>query len=204
MVMPNKLARRPRCLPFQMDATWVASNDGDLERIVAVQRALDIVQRSVRAVIGAGFLFALGLNFANVVMRYIFHAPIYWAEEVMIFTFVWCVFLGAALVTLSGDHLRVEFLQWVLPRPARLALAAVIHLTAAVVMLFVAWRAVTLLDLIMRLEQKSIIAEIPMVVPYGAVLVGSILMSAASFIRASGLVVGAVDPRTVAIGGREE
>jgi TRAP-type C4-dicarboxylate transport system permease small subunit len=153
-------------------------------------RALDLVQRAIRVVIGAGFLFALGLNFANVVMRYIFHAPIYWAEEVMIFTFVWCVFLGAAVVTLTSDHLRVEFLEWALPPLMRRALAVVIHVTAGLVMSFVAWRASTLVELIMRLQQTSIIAEIPMFVPYGAVLVGSILMSVASLIRAIQLVGG--------------
>jgi TRAP-type C4-dicarboxylate transport system permease small subunit len=157
-------------------------------------RALDLVQRAIRVVIGAGFLFALGLNFANVVMRYIFHAPIYWAEEVMIFTFVWCVFLGAAVVTLTSDHLRVEFLEWALPSSMRCALAVVIHVTAGLVMSFVAWRASTLVELIMRLQQTSIIAEIPMFVPYGAVLVGSILMSIAAFIRAIGLLAGYPDP----------
>jgi TRAP-type C4-dicarboxylate transport system permease small subunit len=157
-------------------------------------RALDLVQRAIRVVIGVGFLFALGLNFTNVVMRYIFHAPIYWAEEVMIFTFVWCVFLGAAVVTLTSDHLRVEFLEWALPSSMRRALAVVIHVTAGLVMSFVAWRASTLVELIMRLQQTSIIAEIPMFVPYGAVLVGSILMSIAAFIRAIGLLAGYPDP----------
>jgi TRAP-type C4-dicarboxylate transport system permease small subunit len=57
-------------------------------------------------------------------------------------------------------------------------------------MSFVAWRASTLVELIMRLQQTSIIAEIPMFVPYGAVLVGSILMSVASLIRAIQLVGG--------------
>jgi C4-dicarboxylate transporter DctQ subunit len=108
----------------------------------------------------------------------------------MIFTFVWCVFLGAAHVTLSSDHLRVEFLEWALPAPLRRALSIFIHLTAAAVMSFVAWRASTLVELIMRLEQKSIIAEIPMFVPYGAVLLGSILISVASLIRAIQLVAG--------------
>ncbi len=157
---------------------------------MGVRKALGAVQTILRMAIGTGFLFALGLNFANVVLRYMFHAPIYWAEEVMIFTFVWCVFLGAALVALTGEHLRVELLEWVLPQSARRALATMIHLTAAIVMTFVAWRASTLVEMVARLQQKSIIAEIPMSVPYGAVLVGSILIALASLLRAAEIISG--------------
>jgi TRAP-type C4-dicarboxylate transport system permease small subunit len=153
--------------------------------------ALNALQATIAAIIGAGFLFALALNFANVVLRYAFHAPIYWAEEVMIFTFVWCVFLGAALVALRSDHLRVELLEWVLPAAGRRALAIVIHLATTGVMTFVAWRASALLELVLRLQQTSIIAEIPMAVPYGAVLLGSVLLALASLVRAAELAFGA-------------
>lgn len=152
--------------------------------------ALNVLLAALSALIGCGFLLALALNFANVVLRYAFHAPIYWAEEVMIFTFVWCVFLGAAVVALRGDHLRVELLDWALPAGARRVLGILIHLVAAAVMAFVAWRASSLLDLVLRLEQKSIVGEIPMAVPYGAVFVGSLLLVIASLIRAAQLTFG--------------
>lgn len=95
---------------------------------------LSVLQVALSALIGGGLLFALALNFANVILRYAFRAPIYWAEEVMIFTFVWCVFLGAAVVAFRGDHLRVELFEWILPADARRVLGVFIHLVAAVVM----------------------------------------------------------------------
>jgi TRAP-type C4-dicarboxylate transport system permease small subunit len=152
--------------------------------------ALSVLQAALSALIGGGLLFALTLNFANVVLRYAFRAPIYWAEEVMIFTFVWCVFLGAAVVALRGDHLRVELFEWILPVGVRRALGVFIHLVAAAVMTFVAWRASSLLELVLRLQQKSIVGEIPMAVPYGAVFVGSVLLIIASLIRAAQLTFG--------------
>jgi TRAP-type transport system small permease protein len=151
---------------------------------------LSVLQVALSALIGGGLLFALALNFANVILRYAFRAPIYWAEEVMIFTFVWCVFLGAAVVALRGDHLRVELFEWILPAGARRVLGVFIHLVAAVVMTFVAWRASSLLELVLRLQQKSIVGEIPMAVPYGAVFVGSVLLIIASLIRAAQLTFG--------------
>jgi TRAP-type C4-dicarboxylate transport system permease small subunit len=57
-------------------------------------------------------------------------------------------------------------------------------------MAFVAWRASSLLGLVLRLQQKSIVGEIPMAVPYGAVFVGSVLLVIASLIRAAQLTFG--------------
>jgi hypothetical protein len=71
-------------------------------RGVRMRMALNALERVIAVVIGCGFLFALALNFSNVVGRYVFHAPIFWAEEAMIYTFVWCVFLGAVFVALRG------------------------------------------------------------------------------------------------------
>jgi TRAP-type C4-dicarboxylate transport system permease small subunit len=137
---------------------------------LGARRVLHVVQVVLGAMMGCGFLFALGLNFLNVILRYTFHAPIYWAEEVMIFTFVWCVFLGAAVVALGGDHLRVGLLEWILPTRVKRILSIVIQLVTAVVMAFVAWRAAVVVELVLRLQQKSIIAEVPMIVP--ALLIG--------------------------------
>ena len=52
-----------------------------------------------RVIIGALILFSIALNFANVIGRYVFFSSIIWAEEVMIFIMVWCVFIGAILVS---------------------------------------------------------------------------------------------------------
>ncbi len=155
-----------------------------------VRTALNVLQTILGVAIGCGFLFALALNFTNVVLRYVFHAPIYWAEEVMIFTFVWCVFLGAAVVALRGEHLRVELLTWILPPEMQRGLGIVIHAVAATVMAFVAWRALTLFELVLRLQQKSIVGEIPMAVPFGAVLFGSVLLVIGSLVRIAELALG--------------
>lgn len=155
---------------------------------------LNTLEQLMAAVISCGFMFALALNFANVVGRYAFHAPIYWAEEAMIFTFAWCVFLGAALVALRSNHLRVELLDWVLPEKARRALAILSHLVTIVLMVFVAWHASSLVEMVQRVQQTSIVGEIPMTVPYGAVLVGSSLLAFASLVRTIELITGTEKP----------
>jgi TRAP-type C4-dicarboxylate transport system permease small subunit len=153
-----------------------------------MRSALNALERLIALVIGCVFLFALALNFANVVGRYAFRTPIFWAEEAMIFAFVWCVFLGAGLVALRGNHLRVELVEWVLPEGARRVLAILGHLLTIVLMTFVAWRAWALVELVQRVQQTSIVAEIPMTVPYGAVLIGSAFLALASLVRAAELI----------------
>lgn len=157
---------------------------------MSLTRVLEVTTAVLRAAVGGGFLFALALNFANVVLRYGFSAPIFWAEEAMIFVFAWCVFLSAALVALIGEHLSVELLGWILPPPFVRGLKLLTHVAAAVVMGFVAFHAWTLVTLVARLGQTSIIGEFPMALAYGAVLAGCALIVIASVLRVAELALG--------------
>lgn len=71
-------------------------------------RPVSIVLGVIRAVLGALILAGVGINFANVVGRYVFLKPIIWAEEVLVFIMVWCVMLGATLVTWENQHLILK------------------------------------------------------------------------------------------------
>ena len=44
-----------------------------------------------RAAIGLILLLAIAINFANIVGRYVFSAPLPWAEEVLSFLVIWGV-----------------------------------------------------------------------------------------------------------------
>ena len=66
-------------------------------------------------------LIAIALNFANIIGRYVFAAPIASAEEVMLFLFVGAVFLGNSVVGWEGRQIRMDV---VLHRPAGRCCAA--------------------------------------------------------------------------------
>ena len=55
--------------------------------------------RLIAALVGAMLIVAVAINFANVVGRYVFDKPLYWAEEAMSLLQVAFVVIGAALVT---------------------------------------------------------------------------------------------------------
>jgi TRAP-type C4-dicarboxylate transport system permease small subunit len=66
-------------------------------------------------------LIAVGLNFANVVGRYVFFRPIASAEEIMLFLLVGTVFLGNAVISFEGKQLRMDVILHALPSAMRRA-----------------------------------------------------------------------------------
>jgi C4-dicarboxylate transporter DctQ subunit len=62
------------------------------------------------------FVFAVLLGFVNVVLRYLFHASIYGAEEVFTFAFVWSIFIGFSTALKEERHVEVTVVYNYLPR----------------------------------------------------------------------------------------
>ena len=85
---------------------------------------------------------SVALNFANVVGRYFFNASIYWAEEVMLFLMVGCVFLGNGVVAWSGRQIRMDVIVGMMPEKVREVLKSVLradlHRVAVTIVVF-AW-----------------------------------------------------------------
>ena len=67
-----------------------------------ILRIVDRLVSVLRTAAGVLLVASIVLNFANVVGRYFFNSSIYWAEEVMLFLMVGCVFLGNGVVAWSG------------------------------------------------------------------------------------------------------
>lgn len=130
----------------------------------------------VRFVLGVLILLGVTINFANVVGRYVFLRPIMWAEEVLVFLMIWSVLLGAAVVTWEGRHLKMDALYNVAPPRTRRwvnVFGALVFLATAV---FVVVQSAGVVGVIARNGQRSVVADIPMSIPYAAIPVGFALM----------------------------
>src|SRR6476619_1101058 len=94
----------------------------------------------LRVVAGVLLAASVALNFVNVVARYFFNSSIFWAEEVMLFLMVGCVFLGNGVVAWSGRPLRMDVIVGMMPAYTRSVLALLSELTfivvAAVIVVF--------------------------------------------------------------------
>jgi TRAP-type C4-dicarboxylate transport system permease small subunit len=146
-------------------------------------RALGHVVSVVKLLVGGLMLFSIALNFANVVGRYVFASPIIWAEEAMIYIMVWCVFLGAVVVTWEGQHLKMDLLTMAARGGWRKALVAVSALVLLTACLYVLFNSAPVVKLMLDNDQRSVVADIPMAIPHAAVLIGFVLMAAAVIAR---------------------
>jgi TRAP-type C4-dicarboxylate transport system permease small subunit len=145
---------------------------------------LDRLLRSVRALVSALRVIAAALlvasvllNFANVVGRYFFSDSIYWAEEVMLYLMVGCVFLGNGVVAWSGRQLRMDVIVGMMPVAVQKLLALLYELTfiavAGIIVVF-SWPVIR--DL-WAFDQRSQSAEIPMWIPQVMVPAGLTIMA---------------------------
>jgi TRAP-type C4-dicarboxylate transport system permease small subunit len=140
--------------------------------------------RGVRALVSvlrilAGVLLvaSIALNFANVIGRYFFNMSIFWAEEVMLYLMVACVFLGNGVVAWSGRQLRMAVIVAMMPVPVQKVLALVAELTfivVAVAIVVFAWPVIRDLWLF---DQRSQSAELPMGIPQIMIPIGLSIMA---------------------------
>ncbi len=153
-----------------------------------------------KIIIGVLILGSIGLNFVNVIARYVFLAPIPWAEEVMIFVMIWCVFMGVILVAWDGTHLRMDLLSAILPSPWKEIVNFVTWASAVGICAFVSVQSWDATSLFARMGAKSVIAGIPMVVPHAAITLGFICLTIVFVVRVRQYLTGRFDAQAGARG----
>ena len=129
-----------------------------------------------RAAAGIFLIASVAINFANIVGRYFFSVSIPWAEEIMLFLMVGCVFTGCCAVAWEGRQIRMDVVVSMLPARLRDALAVLSELvmigTAGAVTVF-AWPVITQLA---AYDERSQAANFPLVIPQAMVPIGYSLM----------------------------
>jgi len=145
---------------------------------------IDYLLRGSRALVSvlrvlAGVLLGVSvlLNFINVVGRYFFHESIYWAEEVMLFLMVGCVFFGNGVVAWSGRQLRMDVLVNMTPKSVQKMLFLASELVMIGVCIAIAIFSWPVIRDLAAFDQRSQSAEIPMVIPQALVPIGLALMA---------------------------
>jgi C4-dicarboxylate transporter, DctQ subunit len=158
-----------------------------------------LVLAAPRLIVGAAIFVSVGLNFANIVGRYVFSAPIVWAEEILDYLMVWSVFLAAVLVTWEGRHIKMDLLSVMLPSPFKEVCNLVAAVLFAAVCVFMVWQSWTMTHLAYAMDQRSVAADIPMALAHAGVLLGFVGMLAAVLLRFRAYVVNAFGSETEAV-----
>ena len=130
-----------------------------------------------RAVAGICLLGSVAINFANIIGRYFFSVSIPWAEEIMLFLMVGCVFTGCCAVAWEGRQIRMDVVVSMLPEKGRqflnLLSELVLIATAGAVTAF-AWPVIAQLA---AFDERSQAANFPLVIPQAMIPIGYTLMA---------------------------
>lgn len=133
--------------------------------------------RSERAFVGGVIAFTSLLLFVNVLLRYVFHAPISWAEELTLYLMAWMVFVGGSVAVRTRGHMAIDLLPLVLSPANRRRLA--IFVAALSIAFFAAflWFSAQHVLRVRSAGQTTPIMGAPMWLAYLAMPAGSLLMA---------------------------
>ena len=141
-----------------------------------MHRAIDAAARLIEAVLAVALIGAVLLNFVNVIGRYGFGRSIFAADELQTYSMVYMAFVGAAVATWRGLHLRMDVLLQRFPQKMKamlgfMELALIVVLGGLVTV--VAWQYA---GQMYSLGARSQTAQIPMWIPHAAIALGFGLM----------------------------
>jgi TRAP-type C4-dicarboxylate transport system permease small subunit len=115
----------------------------------------------------------------NVIMRYLMTAPLFWAEEVSNFMFVWAGFLSCAYVLADDQHIRVTLFVGMLKPLARLWVSLVMAIILLIVFASFVWPCLHALGSL----NVTASLQIPETFPYAILPISMVLCFTHSAIR---------------------
>jgi TRAP-type C4-dicarboxylate transport system permease small subunit len=130
-----------------------------------------------RTLSGICLLASVAINFVNIIGRYFFSVSIPWAEEIMLFLMVGCVFTGCCAVAWEGRQIRMDVVVTMLPDKVRdflALLSELVMIATAVAVTVFAWPVITQLA---AFDERSQAANFPLVIPQAMIPIGYSLMA---------------------------
>jgi TRAP-type C4-dicarboxylate transport system permease small subunit len=145
-----------------------------IETVVKVVRWLLVLTRAAAGIL---LISSVALNFINIIGRYFFSVSIPWAEEIMLFLMVGCVFTGCCAVAWEGRQIRMDVIVGMLPpklRDCLHVLSDLVMIAAAGAVAAFAWPVISQLA---EFDERSQAANFPLVIPQAMVPIGYTLMA---------------------------
>lgn len=139
--------------------------------------------KAIERVLALAFIFAVCLNFANVIGRYVVGRSITGADEIQIYIMVWMAFLGAAVVSWRRNHLRMDVLVRFLPEAIRGGLKFLEIALIVVLAGFTVVQSARYTWQMAALGRTSDVGGIPMWIPHSAVMLGFALIAIVSVLE---------------------
>ena len=106
-----------------------------------LKTGIDYSVRGLAAVSGVGILAMMLLTCADVMLRYLFNAPIEGTLDLTQMLMVIVVFFGLAYCGWTGGHVVVDLIRELLPKKVVVPLAVAVNAVGAAAMLAMAWES---------------------------------------------------------------
>jgi TRAP-type C4-dicarboxylate transport system permease small subunit len=148
-----------------------------------LERAGNAVASWLERALAVALIVGIALNFANVVGRYLAGFALNGVDEIEVYILIAVAFLGAAVVTWRGQHLRMDVLLGACPVLVQRCVALLEMCVLAAVALFAAVQSFRYVERIHALGAVSDIARVPTWVPHSAVFLGFAAMALIVVIR---------------------
>jgi TRAP-type C4-dicarboxylate transport system permease small subunit len=119
----------------------------------------------------------VAINFINIIGRYCFSVSIPWAEEIMLFLMVGCVFTGCCGVAWQSRHIRMDVMISALPPKLHQffnLLSELVLIAAAITVTIFSYPVITELA---AFDERSQAANFPLVIPQSMIPIGYSLMA---------------------------
>jgi TRAP-type C4-dicarboxylate transport system permease small subunit len=160
----------------------------------SIDKKVDALVTWTERVLAVGLLIGISLNVINVFGRYLAGYALNGVDEIEIYILIWIAFLGAALVTWRGSHLRMDVLILACPPAVRWLAGWFEMIVMLVVTAFVAWQSFKYVERIYALGAVSDIAHIPTWIPHSAIAISFAAMALIVVLRGLQRIAGAGQP----------
>ena len=104
-----------------------------------VRRCIEILDYIPELVLGITVLVTTISIFAQVIFRYMFNSPIYWADEFAVLIFAWMIFMGTVVAIKYNEQISVDTFVRMLPPKIQTGLAILTNIAIffVIVLLFI-------------------------------------------------------------------
>lgn len=96
----------------------------------------DVIDKVEKGFLAVLLLFATGLLFTNVVLRYCFQSAIFWTEEMLRYIMVWITLIGMSICVSEDSHISIDVLSNLIKPKQRRILKIILNILGLVFGIF--------------------------------------------------------------------
>lgn len=129
-------------------------------------------ERALRVLLGIILLVMVAVNVVNAAARYL--AGVQWigSDEFLVYSQVWIVMIGLAVVTAERRNLALDLLAGARAVRLRRLRDALTGIVTAIACGYAAWQSFAFVSRIAALDQKSMALGLPMAIPHAGLFIG--------------------------------